>query len=316
MQDEQDKELSPEDEAEEPIGDSSSASETPSDSPAPATDEVKTVSLLDLMREIGEPGSPSAESDQPAIEDEEATPTGPSVPRVLPESQSPPPPLDRQEPPAGDRPSQEDEDATKVQPRSAFPGQTQLGPAQPPATPGSLADQPTQPLRPVRPAPRPRPPQPVGQQADLPRGAPLRTQQPAQQQPTPVMVTPSLAVPSGRSTSPGIGRWLGCAGRILLVGFLVLVVGFVLTSAAAAVGCRFLHLILLCPLSGVPPHLEKSQVFLDLPVRNGLVIALPLVCLVCQEGVQHSFAHDLFCQAVVAQYFDRLQQIARQPLGA
>ncbi len=233
MQDEQDRELSPEDDREEPIAESSPASEAPPEPPAPVPNEVKTVSLIDLMREIGEPGSPPAESVQPAIEDEEATPTGPSVPPIMPESQSPPPPLDRQDPPTEDRPPQDDEDATKVQPKSAFPGQTQLGQPTPPAAPGSLAEQPTQPLRPV---PRYRPPQPARQQADLPRGAPLRQQQPDQQQAAPVMVTPPLAVPSGGSASPGIGRWFGCASRILLVGFLALVVGFVLTSAAAAVG--------------------------------------------------------------------------------
>ncbi|MGD2077901.1 MAG: PBP1A family penicillin-binding protein, partial [Chloroflexota bacterium] len=191
-----------------------------------ADDEIKTVSLFDLMRELGDIESQTGRDEAPAPDkssapiDDEATPTGPVIPSVIDDSREPAPPLDQQLAPSGKRPSQEDEDATKVQPRSAFPGQTQLGDA-PASKSSSLVDQPTQPLS----NQKTRPPKP--------RGAPVRERATPVSQAGPAVVVPAQR---DRKRSVDFGRWLGCAGRVALVGVLVLVVGLILATVAATLG--------------------------------------------------------------------------------
>jgi 1A family penicillin-binding protein len=233
MQDEQEKDPSPagdpQDPGAEPWPEAESASRPAKPRPS---DEIKTVSLLDLMRELGDADSQAelpAEQDEPANQDDdEATPTGPSIPLVLPQAKSPPPPLQQQVAPPGERPAQEDEEATKVQPRSAFPGQTQLGDV-PGGTPRqSLADQPTQPLRP---APRRRPPK-----APKPTGAPLRERRQPAGQSGPTMAVPEQPVHHRQNRSRDFGRWLGCTGRLIMVGVLALLIGLILAAVGATIG--------------------------------------------------------------------------------
>lgn len=226
MQDEQEKDPSPAGDPQDPGSElrPDAASEPSPAKPGP-DDEIKTISLLDLMREIGDAESQAAEEEPAPPAEDEATPTGPSIPLVLPEPKSPPPPLEQQSAPPGERPALEDEGATKVQPRSAFPGQTQLGQA-PGQRPGSsLGDQPTQPLQRV---PRYRPPKPSG--------APLRENHATSSQSGPTMAIPHQPAHDRRSRSRDFGRWLGCAGRLILIGFLVVVIGTIIAAVGATIG--------------------------------------------------------------------------------
>ncbi|MGW8319169.1 MAG: PBP1A family penicillin-binding protein [Candidatus Promineifilaceae bacterium] len=201
-------------------------------------DAKDTVSLLDLMREIGdvppadearsEPASasvpvPLVSEDRDPTVDDEATPTGPPIPSRLPSPETPPLPLTAQDIAPTERPPIKDEQATKVQPRSAFPGQTridkpgdetatQAGPTRPSAKPVQPADAPTRGRQPV------------------PRRRPRRQQPPVQ------VVVSDRPDQLTQGERRGQRRWTGCLSRAITVGLILLVVGLALSAAALSLG--------------------------------------------------------------------------------
>jgi penicillin-binding protein 1C len=204
-----------------------------------------TVSLMDLMREEdGEP-APAASGppktprplvgdgvehrpDSTSGADGDVTPTGPVPPRITPRARPTPLPLYREDMIPASRPPEQDDQATRVQPKVAFRGQSEverptISPRQQPTS-----ELPTQPpgRQPVRAAASSRSNQPT-QMYPQPRRA--------AQRPAPVRV----AVPSHTDHHGGRthGRhWGSCIGRLVLVGILLAIVGFVLSVAAASAG--------------------------------------------------------------------------------
>ncbi|HSM55551.1 MAG TPA: transglycosylase domain-containing protein [Candidatus Sulfomarinibacteraceae bacterium] len=209
----------------------------------PADDEeTQTVSLLDLMaEEAGESGqdegekAPAAQSegeeapaDDASEEDDaggqagEATPTGPPIPAKLPRPKPktlPPLAKDRT---IASRPLEQDEEATRVQPRVAFPGSTDPRAGKRSDAPQPPQDPPTEPhlrrprggetagTRPVRdPAARRRRPQPV--HVAMPRDE---------------------ARPAPRASRSGAS----CVVRFLLIALLSALVLTAMGMAAAVVG--------------------------------------------------------------------------------
>ncbi len=227
----------------------------------------KEVSLLDLMnqaaRDEAEAVAAAAESPPPpspappplASQDETTGTVGP-IPAQLPPAA--PPPLVAGDLSPTPRPPQEDENATRVQPRIAFPEHTQLDlPASPPADaaptiivrrqdkprhrpgqepdappptlpvagqPGTPSEQPTQ-LPSGRPAPRPA-------AAPLP---PRRTPQPPQT-PTARVMVPTKEKPPAIPRPKTRRRWGQTLLRLLLVGLLLLFIGGSLGVVALAAG--------------------------------------------------------------------------------
>lgn len=220
-------------------------------------EELDTISLLDLMRELGDPSTGDAgkrqtaqtdpdsqTSDKTSNEasatpvpaplvvdlddispDDEVTPTGPAVPSELPPAVTPPLRLTAQDlvPPA--QPPLEDEDATQVQPLSAFPGQTQIGvPADQGLDQTPISEMPTQPPQTI-----PRPAMPGRPRPEKP---PIR-----QQAPVKVVIPDEKFVSEPRDTGIGARRnWTGCLGQILLLGIILLIVGVVLAISAGSLG--------------------------------------------------------------------------------
>ena len=227
-------------------------SDLPPDEPAepPRSNRVETVSLLDLMDALADnPAPPSAEPKsppplllRPAVEadGEEAT-TGPIAPVAREERPRPP------QPPMFDaglepktRPPEKDVDATQVQPRVAFPGETRLEPRpavdrsewptdaglnRPPARPAPAgAAQP-----PRRDEPRPAPPQ-----------QPRRVTRP---EPVQVVIPPSETRgqkdrdrKKGRSAGKQRRSWGGCLQRVVSLSLLFGFVGGVVLLSAAIIG--------------------------------------------------------------------------------
>jgi 1A family penicillin-binding protein len=251
--------------------------DSPSEEPAETTgeavepsqpDNIETISLLDLMREVDETEPSDADEDgsdqesvptipsplvadhlKPDFEDE-VTPTGAPIPSRLPELQTPPIPLALHDLDPLDRPTVEDIEATSVQPRSAIPGSTQLqepsaaedetippslGIEQDAATPSGdsftpVSEAPTQPPQQITPTPAP-----VRVQSrparDLPRRQrPLRVRNSAEIAAVPVESPSSVARPVSAR------RWTGCLGRVILVTFLLILIGFALSVAGASGG--------------------------------------------------------------------------------
>jgi 1A family penicillin-binding protein len=193
----------------------------------------KTISLLDLMAEMDElenadafePKETSAPApiipelgDSPGLDDE-ATPTGRPVPARLPSADTPPLPLASEDLMPVDRPPLEDTDATQVQPKSAFPGETQIEPPAQMRQEQGIADAPTQPLQ-------------VTPQSPIP--APVPQRPPVREQPAIKVVIPKeQETPKVRSQRRF--NWLGCLGRVTLIAIILAIFGAVLAAAGASV---------------------------------------------------------------------------------
>jgi 1A family penicillin-binding protein len=210
--------------------------------PAGPDAEEETVSLLDLMREIGGPSpADDLEPEEPSVPrpfiadpedvrpptDEQATPTGAPIPSRIPAAEAPLIPLTSQDLMPGERPPLEDDEATKVQPKSAFPGQTQIEPAN--VAPPPVSELPTQPPQAVPPA------QPEPAHYQQPTGRPPFREQ-AQ-----AGVRVAMPEQQGRKAQPGpIGRgrrrWTSCLTQLILVTIILMFVGFVLAIVSASIG--------------------------------------------------------------------------------
>jgi 1A family penicillin-binding protein len=260
-------ELDREDQPEQPSENSSpempveSHGEEDSSSPE---EKPETISLLDLMRDAEElPADEDKEESggsvpaplvsdrlRPAVDDE-ATPTGQPIPERLPEPDEPPIRLTIQDLYPSETPPIDDAEATKVQPRSAIPGSTQVErppaqgqdtlpptqqdigsapvtqPGDPPQTP--ISEAPTQPPQRIIPRPariRTRP-SPV-------RSAPRREQPITSGSPAGVLpVPPEQYAPDKGSRS--IRGWLGCLGRITVVTLLLVLIGLAISVATASI---------------------------------------------------------------------------------
>lgn len=260
-----------------PEGTDGESPETPphGEPPAGPDEDVETVSLLDLMREIGDPSpADDLESDEPSVAkpfiadpadprapDEEATPTGRPIPERLPPSETPPIPLTSQDLMPGERPPLEDDQATKVQPRSAFPGQTQIEVPPSDSEPQPPSELPTQPPGAI-PPPRPEP-LPYQQ---TPRRPPLREQ---------ARPGVRVAMPDRQGALPppsrrGLRRWTTCLTQLILIAIILMFVGLVLAVVAASVGYVAIASQLPPPseLRGRASTFETAQI-LD---RNGEVL--------------------------------------------
>lgn len=128
--------------------------------PSPPSDDLETISLLDLMAE----GLPEPEDDDtpphpiinlPSDPDDDVTRTGPLAPPAQPplRPRPRPRPTERARLRPSDRPSIRDDEATVVNPRAAFPGHTVVRPRTPVRDAPPAAD-PTQMGPPVPPRPR------------------------------------------------------------------------------------------------------------------------------------------------------------------
>jgi penicillin-binding protein 1C len=212
--------------------------------PSPRRRDEDTISLLDLMREEDGDAGPAAGAEpktprplvgggagrpaQPAGDDE-PTSTGATPPPVTERPRPTPLPLYREDMIPATRPPERDDEATRVQPKVAFPGQTEI--ERPTASPrrrptSELPTRAPAAQQPARTAAVPRRNQPTEAQPRARAGA---------QRPAPVRVV----VPSQRDydrSRPYRRDWGSCIGRLVLVGFLLAVVGFVLSVAAASIG--------------------------------------------------------------------------------
>ncbi|MCI0395923.1 MAG: hypothetical protein L0322_13435, partial [Chloroflexi bacterium] len=216
----------------------------PESRPQPAEDD-NTISLLDLMREAsGQPAGkeppPPPLTPAPLLADDEATPTGPAAPSRLPRATPTPLPLAADDLAPVEPPPEKDDMATRVQPRSAFPGQTRLDQPRPPVS--ELPTQPPQP-RPQAPPRRQPPPrerpqrlqqtQPPVAPAGRTRLQPSRDAATRPRRPAPPGAYPPPARPPARgrpaprqvvihepepSWPPARRRnWLGCLGRAITI---------------------------------------------------------------------------------------------------
>ena len=225
----------------------------PTEEPHPRSetgDQPETVSLLDLIRaleaEQGQESPPAAEeSDTPAPlvsrprppeNDDDATPTGPPIPPRLPREKAdrPPRPLTAGDLTPTERPPLKDDEATRVQPRSAFPGQTQLHkPVDRPAAssdrPARAAGQQRAPADQTTPAAERRRERPAGRTAPSGQQAPRR-ERPDRPAPTRVVLSAT------DNASGGPRRWPGCLGRLLMVGTVLGIVGLVLAVVGLVIG--------------------------------------------------------------------------------
>ncbi|MCI0644868.1 MAG: PBP1A family penicillin-binding protein [Chloroflexi bacterium] len=235
----------------------------PESRPQPAEDD-NTISLLDLMREAsGQPAGkeppPPPLTPAPLLADDEATPTGPAAPSRLPRATPTPLPLAADDLAPVEPPPEKDDMATRVQPRSAFPGQTRLDQPRPPVS--ELPTQPPQP-RPQAPPRRQPPPrerpqrlqqtQPPVAPAGRTRLQPSRDAATRPRRPAPPGAYPPPARPPARgrpaprqvvihepepSWPPARRRnWLGCLGRAITISVILAVIGLVLSIATVSVG--------------------------------------------------------------------------------
>jgi penicillin-binding protein 1C len=202
------------------------------DAPKPSAED-NTISLLDLLAEAegGQTDQPTA-SRPPAppplvADDDQATPTGGPIPPVVPRRRPTPLPLYPEDMAAAVPPTQEDREATTVQPRVAFPGQTRLD--LPDTTP--ISERPTQP--PVR------SPQPTARRAPQQERISQRPQ-PARSQPVsrPQPPAPTRVVVPARSSTQVAGQrsWGACLGRLVMVGITLTILGLALAISGAAIG--------------------------------------------------------------------------------
>ena len=206
------------------------------EAPKRGAGEAETVSLLDLMREIGEPypgddsNLPESTTPKPIIHgeqaapslNEEATPADTSVPSIIIRSEPVRLPLAAKDLAPAELPPQEDSDATQVQPRSAFPGRTQL--TEPPPLrpePVPISERPTQPPQPVPRVAAPVKPTPASVPIRQPRRESIR-----------------VVIPERKSQQQTRSRrqWTGCMGQMALVILILFAVGILLAAAGASIG--------------------------------------------------------------------------------
>ena len=200
----------------------------------PADDNTTSISLLDLLDEAGD--------DEPASPDDQATPTGPPIPLIVPSEsrksapkearKSALPPLYSKAKPVSPPPPPQDEDATQVQPRVAFPGSTDpLAEPQEiplPVQPPREADQPIQEPAPERDQRRRRHVAP-------PRRAVRRRQDRVAPQAAAVPAPQAAPQPHAR-TKRKRRNWGSCLLRLLVIGALLMITTVFLGAASAAVG--------------------------------------------------------------------------------
>jgi len=256
MQDKKDRQ-----EDEEPTGpERRSAPLQPSSRHTPPPGEPETISLLDLMGDQPAeterlPGAPLTVELPPLVVSDPATPRPSSAPpdadqatptaNVRP-SQTPPTQGRTERPLAQGQwnapestPTVDDTEATRVQPRVAFPGATQQQPRprtddrRPPTAdrPAPTGDEQTR----VRPRPQqppiaPPPPQPRQQTPPPPQQPPYQQQPPRQSAPPRPASPPPVVSPAKRPMTAGR------IGRGLLIALMILIVGAFLAASTAAVG--------------------------------------------------------------------------------
>lgn len=169
-------------------------------------EETQTVSLFELMAEEDEEGASEVTNAATGVDE---TPAGPPIPSKLPRPKPkalPPVSRDRT---ITSRPLERDKDATRVQPKVAFPGSTDPSVAKREDVKerARARERPTPPVRPRR--------------------------QPRRAAPRPVPV----AIPAREPhVSPASGGRRGCASRFALIGLLVLVVLTTMAMAGAVIG--------------------------------------------------------------------------------
>ncbi|MCB8917390.1 MAG: transglycosylase domain-containing protein [Ardenticatenaceae bacterium] len=231
--------------------------------PKKTEEEPDTISLLDLMGdaekgEVAPAGSRSAPT-APRRDDDQSTPTGPPIPVVLPQRETPPPAPPIYRPPEertiSAPPPTYDHDATHVQPRVAFPGSTDPGsrpvrptpqtPSPPPPQTGTPppagAARQTPPQRDIRPQrdvrPRPSAPPPRQPVPPPPAGSDIRVSTGAQP-------PARAAAPPARVVAPAPSKprrnWGSCFLRLLLLTVLVGVLGVIVSATGAIIGYRFI----------------------------------------------------------------------------
>jgi len=220
------------------IGNAAGSPIDETDKPAiPSSEEVETVSILDLMRELGENHiqdrvEESAGSRRETVDDQgpgafsdDVTPAEPSIPSVIPTGEAPPLPLPAEDLVPPEQPPLRDDNATRVQPRSAFPGRTQLS-----IPPGELPKRETR-SEPVSELPT-QPPIRVPRQHVTPRSQPVRQAPDRRQEPVRVVIPDNKAKKKPRRQR----RWTGCLSRLALISAIGLAAGFVLAVVGASIG--------------------------------------------------------------------------------
>ena len=238
----------------------------PSSRHTPPPGEPETISLLDLMGDQPAeterlPGAPlTVELPPLVVSDPAARPPAPDADQATPTATIHPPGGRPESPTPSTQgrterplvqgqwnapestPTVDDTEATRVQPRVAFPGATQQQPRpQPPAVrPPSSAPTGDEQTR-VRPRPQQPPAAPPPQQAQRPKPPPPQPRpQPQYQQPPRQQAAPRPASP-GATPPPIVSHTnrpmtTGRVGRGLLITFMILVVGAFLLASTAAVG--------------------------------------------------------------------------------
>ena len=295
----QDKKDRPEDE--QPTeGERRSSPLQPSTRHTPPPGEPETISLLDLMSDKPAeterlPGAPPTVELPPLVvtvppESDQATPTATVRPPAggQPGSSTPPSQGRTERPLAQGQwnapestPTVDDTEATRVQPRVAFPGATQQQPRptadrRPPTAgqPPPMGDEQTT-VRPRPPQQPPRPPQqPAGpyQQQARPQPQP----NPQQRPPYPPQQPPGQRPPAPAPTPPPVvsrakrPMTAGRIGRGLLITIMVLVVGAFLLASTAAVGYSLVARDLPRPseLRGRASSFETARIY----DRNGQLL--------------------------------------------
>ncbi len=243
-------------------------------------EEAETISILDLMDEADDLQGSAHEGDTGAMQTEptpadsatpedEATPTGSPIPAELPAPETPPLPLMAPDLIPVERPTISDEEATRVQPRSAFPGQTQLY-----VPPGKTVsrnkidedqfaqeeDMSTLPQQMSQPAKSSLAEEPT--QA-LPRRPPVRAAPPT---PRPV----DARIEEERIIIKPERRWLGCLSRFAIIGILLVFISLALGIAGTSFG--YITIASQLPL---PSELrERASTFETAQIldRNGRVL--------------------------------------------
>lgn len=238
----------------------------------PPRDTVETMSLLDLMADTADPDPPTFTSPRPLIVTDDDLTTGthhaPTAARPAPPRPVGLPLSPEELTPPRERPLENDEDATTVQPRVAFPGSTNQ------KLPTPFANAPTQRYQPpavtqpgADPAPTRLPPSqqppvratqghtapPTGQQQPQrqhpqqqpqypqPQRQQPQSQQPAWQQPTSALPPARVAMHGQQPPPPHpetrrMRSQRGCFIRLLVISIILGMIGFALAVAGAAIG--------------------------------------------------------------------------------
>lgn len=230
--------------------------------PSPAGEEdTGDISLIDLMNQVADendPAKPLVIKEEDLPPDDQATPTGPIV-LPNPEDRQPPPASPPAPPPRhrtiSARPPQRDPDATRVQPRVAFPGSTdpQAKRVRPPqqrprrsrsSDTGEILPPPQNPpLRERDVRPRSVRPRPQSHQARDVRPRPGT--QPPRRQPPPPPAQPRVVVQQQQQPDPAPlpqaqpkpkRNWRGCITRTIAIISFLLIVGGALGLVASFIG--------------------------------------------------------------------------------